>query len=78
MIVSPEYKETVMYKTRFQIGTWASFTYHGKQREGTVEKVTDTYVTLKMPPKGWTSTQTPEENEPPFKSFSFDKITELK
>jgi hypothetical protein len=62
-----------MDKSSFEIGTQASFLYHGEQREGIVEKVTDTCVTLKLSPVGWQSTANVEEQKP-YKSFRFDKI----
>jgi hypothetical protein len=62
-----------MDKSSFEIGTQASFLYHGTQREGTVEVVTDTFVTLKLAPPGWQNVGNVED-QPTHKSFSYHKI----
>jgi hypothetical protein len=62
-----------MDKTSFEIGTQASFIYHGKERDGIVEVVADTFVTLKLAPSGWQNTGNVED-QPTHKTFSYYKI----
>lgn len=53
------------HKNFIQVGDFVTFIYHGKRREGTVEKAASSFVTLKYETANGTE----------FKSFNFDKMS---
>lgn len=65
-----------MDSSSFVIGTETSFVYHGKERSGVVEKVSDTCVTLAVPCLDYEtgSTRVVPSVELTYRSFRFDKI----
>lgn len=60
-----------MESSSFEIGRETSFVYHGKERTGVVENVTDSCVTLAVPAIDYGGNDSIELT---FRSFRFDKI----